>query len=326
MKLYIYDDAVPVEVTDGVLGAPIRTTLYAHLQRSPFELHATVGALATREEVGALMVGLFDPAVEYPFDGEWALAWQAAERSAAAALRFATDDLAHASKVAATAAQVAANVGGTVKLKSSSPSKDAKAPQPPPQRELKGVQPGIASISIVEGQKPDPPKGPIRPNLKRRKKPSAGDAGVRVANTAYTNGQIEDFGWDVVVHVLQRSGGPELEDFRRRHHVGADGAFDWEDFVELKAAGRSMQTSVTLTAQEFARALERGNDYILALVHQCEKGSPTRVKLVFDPARRATVRETEAVRLSGLDTAAGIVVELGEDGSLSTTEAQASPT
>lgn len=318
LKLYVYEDALPVEVTDAALGYPVRTTLRAHLQRNPFELHSTADALRNREEVGALVAGLFDPAAEYPFDGEWALAWQAAERSAAAALRFATDDAAHAAKVAATASQVAANAGGTVKLKSSGAHKGAKAAPPPPLRKLKDVQAGISSVSIVDGEKPNPPKGPMRPNLKRRKKPSPSDAGLRVANTAYTNGELEDFGWDVLVHVLQRSGGPELEDFRRRHHVGADGAFDWEEFVELKAAGRSMQTSVMLTAQEFARALERGNDYVLALVHQCENGSATRVKLVFDPARRATVRETEAVRISGLDTAAGILVELGEDGSLST--------
>lgn len=79
-----------------------------------------------------------------------------------------------------------------------------------------------------------------------------------------------------------------------------------------------MQTSVSLTAAEFAQALQRGNDYILALVHHCEKGSPTRVKLIFDPARRGNVRETEAVRLSGLDSAPGIIVELGPDGSVNT--------
>jgi len=56
-------------------------------------------------------------------------------------------------------------------------------------------------------------------------------------------------------------------------------------------------------------------------VHQCEQGSQTRVKLVFDPARRAQVRETEGVRLSGLDTAPGVLVELGDDGALSTPDA-----
>jgi hypothetical protein len=317
IKLFAYDDTAPVEVMDPLLGAPVRTTLRAHLQRAPLELHANVGALGAREDVGALIAGLFDPAVAYPFDGEWALAWQAAERSAAAALRFATDDVAHAAKVAAGAAQVAANATGPVKLRGSGPGKGSKAPPPAPLRELKDLQPGVVSVSIVEGQAPNPTKPPPRPNLKRRKTPSA-EANARPPNTAYTLGQLEDFGWDVVVHVLQRGDGPELEDFRRRHHVGADGAFDWDEFVELKAAGRSMQTSVMLTASEFARALERGNNYILALVHQCEKGSPTRVKLIFDPARRASVRETEAVRLSGLDSAPGVIVELGEDGRLST--------
>lgn len=317
LKLFVYDDIVPVEVTDPQLGAAVSTSLRAHLRRSPLELHANVEALGLREEVGALIADLFDAAVEYPYDGEWALAWQAAKRSAAAALRFATDDAAHAAKVAATAAQVAANAGAAVKLKGSTSAKAGKPAPSSPFRKLKTVQPGIVSVSIIEGEPAKAPKPPTRPNLKRRRKPSA-YAEQRAPNTDYTNGQLEDFGWDVVVHVLQRGDGPELQDFRRRHHVGADGAFDWEEFVELKAAGRSMQTSVMLSASEFARALERGNDYILALVHQCEQGSQTRVKLVFDPARRAQVRETEGVRLSGLDTAPGVLVELGEDGGLST--------
>lgn len=318
LKLFVYDDAVPVEVSDPALGPALRTTLRAHLQRAPFELHATADALGQRDEVGALIATLFDASVEYPFDGEWALAWQAAERNQAAALKFAVDDAAHAAKVTAKAAQVAANASGAVKLKASSSTAGNKAQPVPPARELKTVQPGVSAVSIVEGQKPGPLKGPIRPNLKHRKKPSSPDANNRVANAAYTNGQLEDFGWDVVVHVLQRSDGPDLEDFRRRHNVGADGAFDWEEFVELKAAGRSMQTSVALTASEYAKALQCGNDYILALVYQCEKGSQTRVKLIFDPARRASVRETEAVRLSGLDFAPGILVELGDDGSVIT--------
>jgi hypothetical protein len=81
-----------------------------------------------------------------------------------------------------------------------------------------------------------------------------------------------------------------------------------------------MQSSVSFTPMEFRQALERGNDYILALVHNCEKGANTKIKLIFDPARRVGLRETEGVRLNGLPDAAGIVVELGLDGEMSSVE------
>lgn len=73
---------------------------------------------------------------------------------------------------------------------------------------------------------------------------------------------------------------------------------------------------MSFTPSEYRRALERGNDYILALVHGCEKGSDTKVKLIFDPVRRTSLRETEGIRLNGSPDAAGIVITLGPDGAL----------
>jgi hypothetical protein len=319
-KLYVYDGEVPVEVDALELGRAIRTAVQAHVQIDPLEFHISSEALELREGAGAAVAGLFDSASVFSFDAEWVLAWQAAKRMVAGALRFATDDAAHKAKVESTADEINSQKGkGPVKLTARKNLKSESTPPLPP-RELKEFQPGIASVEVVAGQPSKVAKRPIKAKLGKRPRPSRPNNDELVTNTSYTNAEIEDFAWDILLHVLERADGIELEDFRRRHGVGADGAFDWGDFVELKATGRSMQTSVSLTPMEFKRALERGNDYILALVHNCEKGSNTKVKLIFDPARRVSLRETEGIRLNGLPDAAGIVVELGQHGEIASTE------
>lgn len=315
-RLFVYDGEVPVEVHAAALGRTIRTSVPAHVRLDPLEIHISGEAIERREGAGAAIASLFDAGSLFSFDGEWILAWQAAKREVAEALRFAVDDAAHRAKVEATANEIAKKGNEPVKLNSRNTQKGSPPPPPPPPRELKDFQPGIASVAVVDGKQPDKIKRPVKTRLGRRPRPSRPNQSDPVANTAYTNGQLEDFGWDVLLHVLDRADGIELEDFRRRHGVGADGAFDWSQFVELKATGRSMQTSVSFTPSEFQRALECGNDYILALVHGCEKGSDTKVKLIFDPVRRVSMRETEGIRLNGLPDAAGIVIELGPDGAM----------
>jgi hypothetical protein len=319
-KLYVYDGEVPVDVQVDQLRKAIRTNLQAHVQMEPLEFHITSEALELREAAGAALAGLFESANVFSFDAEWILAWQAAKREVAAALLFTVDDAAHKAKIDATAGQIGQKGNAPVKLNARKTQKDTSDPPPPPTRELKDFQPGISSVEIVEGKPPKALKPATKPKLRKRQKGGRANTEEQVTNTSYTNGEIEDFAWQVLVHVLDRADGTELEDFRRRHCVGADGAFDWGDFVELKATGRSMQTSVSLTPAEFQRALERGNDYILALVHNCEKGNSTKVKLIFDPVRRVSIRETEAIRLNGLPDATGILVELGEHGEVSSTE------
>lgn len=320
-KLYVYDGEVPVDVDVRQLGRTIRTSVQSHLIRAPLELHISADALETRDGAGGSIAALFDSTSLFSFDAEWVLAWQAAKRTVADALRFAVDDAAHNAKVEAAAKEIGNQKNkGPVKLTTRKTKKGGVTSPPPPARELKDFQPGIATVQIVEGKSGTGTKPPIKARRAQRPKPSRPRNDEQVINTGYTNGEIEDFAWDVLVHVLERADGVELEDFRRRHGVGADGAFDWGDFVELKATGRSMQSSVSFTPMEFRQALERGNDYILALVHNCEKGANTKVKLIFDPARRVGLRETEGVRLNGLPDAAGIVVELGLDGEMSNVE------
>lgn len=324
-KLYVYDGEIPVDVQVDQLRTAVRTDLQAHVSLEPLEFHITSEGLELREAAGVAMAALFESANVFSFDAEWILAWQAAKREVANALLFTVDDAAHKAKIDATAGQIGQKGSGPVKLSTRKAQKDSSNPPPPPARELKDFQPGISSVEVVEGKPPKKLKPAIKPKLRKRLKPGRAKTEERVANTSYTNVEIEDFAWEVLVHVLDRADGTELEDFRRRHGVGADGAFDWGDFVELKATGRSMQTSVSFTPAEFKRALERGNDYILALVHNCEKGNSTKVKLIFDPVRRVSIRETEAIRLNGLPDAAGIIVELGEHGEMSSIEDKQEP-
>jgi len=315
--LYVHEGQVPIDVSHAALGTPVRTGVRTHLSRHPLELHVVEAAFGSRDDVGRAIASLFADSAQrnWSFDAEWVLAWQLAEQaSVVTPLQFKADDAEHAAKIASTAAQVAANTGGTVKLT----SQTANAQRKIEVRELKTVQPGIVSISVQTGGKPGEVKPKIPAKLSSTPRPPspATPPQTPIINTNYTNTQLESFGWDVLQHVLARADGAELIDFRKRHGVGADGAFNWKEFVELKATGRSQQSSIRLQPSEYARAFERGNDYILALVYGTEAGLQTRVKLIFDPVRRATVRETEGVMLSGLIEADGIHVGLGESGEI----------
>ena len=317
IPLYVHDDEVPIDVSHPALGTAVRTGVKSHLSRNPLELHVVEAAFGSRDDVGRAIAALFSDSAQrnWSFDAEWVLAWQAAEEvKAATPLQFKADDAEHAAKIASTAAQVAANAGGTVKLTSQAGAGLPKVDI----RKLKTIQPGIASVTVQTGNKPSQVKPKTSPSLSSTPRPAspAGPPQAPIINTNYTNGQLEAFGWDILQHVLARADGAELVDFRRRHGVGADGAFDWKEFVELKATGRSQQSSIRLQPAEYARAHERGNDYILALVYGAEQGLQTRVKLIFDPVRRAVVRETEGVTLSGLIEADGINVGLGEQGEI----------
>ena len=103
------------------------------------------------------------------------------------------------------------------------------------------------------------------------------------APVEYSSAELEQRGWEMLLEALKTDEGPQLQDFRRRWGVGADGAIDWRKFIELKASGRSMPTSIEMSNSEYERARERGEDYILALVYGLEEGQRTEARLIFDP-------------------------------------------
>lgn len=316
MKLFVYDDPVPVVVSDPSIAGRISLNLRVHVSRRPLELHISSDALGIRAGGGRAIASFFAKSSSWAFDGEWALAWQEAGEREADGLRFAADEEERRRQTEAEAARIRVSRKGKVALPGSSASQTPSPPPAPlPPRKLKSALAGIGDVTVMPGVPPKPPgkqrKTPLSSPPSRSSPSSSG--GMQQANVAYTDAELENFGWSLVEHVLTDAEGPELVDFRKRHHVGADGAFDWKRFVELKASARSMPTSVKMTIVEYARAIEKGRDYILALTCGAEEGYETRVKLIFDPAQTATVSRSEGVNVSGLAEAAGIEIVIPDE-------------
>jgi len=64
-------------------------------------------------------------------------------------------------------------------------------------------------------------------------------------------------------------------------------------------------------AAEYERAKERGNDFVLALVSGLEDGYQDEVRLIFDPANRATVRPLNGVKLVALTESPSVLISFG---------------
>lgn len=315
MPIYVYDDAVPVTVIDIGSMKPVEMTLRVHLSRDPLELHIAEDAIGNRDEGGRAISSLFSDPSKWNFDAEWTLAWQEAGKRDADALQFVADEEELRRQLEQEAARITAGTKSKskVQVKSAAGGLKGQTPAPLPPRRLKSGLAGINGVTVVPGNQPKPSSTkrikpmPIEPAYKPRKN------GAPVANTAYNTGELEDFGWAVARYLLEHSDRAPLVDFRNQQRVGADGAIDWDSFVELKAFGRMMSGSVQLTIAEFTRAVERGGKYLLVLVSGLEEGCETRVKIIFDPVRSATVSKSELVRLSGLASAPGIELEVGDE-------------
>jgi hypothetical protein len=133
-----------------------------------------------------------------------------------------------------------------------------------------------------------------------------------VAPVEFTTADLEQRGWEILRHALNRDDAPELVDFRKRHGVGADGAIDWKKFVELKASARSLPASIEMTNAEYERAKEQGRDYILALVYGLEEGERTEARLIIDPIGNLTVRPVAGIRLVGLAQATAVILNFAD--------------
>ena len=111
-----------------------------------------------------------------------------------------------------------------------------------------------------------------------------------MAPVEFTTADLEQRGWEILRHALNRDDAPELVDFRKRHGVGADGAIDWKKFVELKASARSLPASIEMTNAEYERAKEqmtRFADDVLPLL-------PADTEVTLDPSMDRT--ESSGVR------------------------------
>lgn len=262
----------------------------------------------------ALGEEVFPVEIRHWIEAEWLAAWQKSLEAEPEGIRLATDDEEIRKRMEEQAGRINAKDNGKGEVRVRPPA--GKRADAPPARTLK-TRVGRISGATIQGWQAtmQGEQATVRGKTKLKDKepiPRPRSDGPPPATTAYTNAELEQHAWAILTHVLNDSEYPSLVDFRNRHGVGADGAIDWKTFVELKATGREPKSSIELPISEYDRALERGTDYILALVSGLEDGLRDEIRLIFDPARQATVRPVGSVRLTGLLEAPSIVIHFDE--------------
>lgn len=307
IPLFVYSGPIAVRAMDEELSAvKIPIQLQALIARNPLEFHVWEEALPKREYGGRAIASLFPDVSRRSIEAEWVVAWQEARETTAEAIRLASDEE-HAEAMEDRTAKI--NAAPKRKISVSAPGGKGPAMKP---RTLKiGVGP-ILGATVVPGSDPKPAQPPAKPKLHGTPpSPKPSNPGSRTAPTAYTDRDLEQRGWELLTQALETSAEELLVDFRNRHGVGADGAINWTTFVEMKATGRAPQGSIEMSNAEYERAKERGNDFILALVSGLEDGYQDEVRLIFDPANRATVRPLNGVKLVALAEAPQVLIPFG---------------
>jgi hypothetical protein len=311
IPLYVYDGPISVRCSDGALpGLPVAVKIKSLMVSNPAELHVCEEALPQREHGGDAIASLFPVESQRGIGAEWVVAWQQSRDVQPEGIRLASDE-ARAQVLKEQADRI--NAAKKDKIKVTPPKSRAAGGNIKP-RTLK------ASVGRVAGAKVNPgtPPKPLRSETGRKLRgtapePGKRDNGGQIAPCDYTTAELEQRGWEILSQVLQHSEKEELVDFRNRHGVGADGVINWRLFVEMKASGRSMQSSIEMSNAEYERAKERGQDFILALVYGLETGERGEVCLIFDPVNHVVARPVNGVRLSGLAGAPSVTI--GFDGS-----------
>ncbi|MFJ6775055.1 protein NO VEIN domain-containing protein, partial [Kitasatospora sp. NPDC091257] len=94
-------------------------------------------------------------------------------------------------------------------------------------------------------------------------------------------------------------------DQRGKLNVGADVVDSAGRYYEIKAHGGARPSDVTLTAAEYNRAREQGENYILLLAEHLNEGSGGEpvLTLISDPLAKLDLEPVSDVRLKGLRAA-----------------------
>lgn len=309
VPLYVYDDAPRVVVRDpAIAAAPITVRLRALLTEHPLELHVQSEAIALREHGGRAIASLFPPEVRRKIDVEWLAAWMNPESAAAVGLKLASDEELQ-SALNEEAERINAAPKSKIRIK---PSAAGRAADVTP-RTLKETAGVIAAATVQTGTSPKQEPASKPKLADERPEPSTPTPPEKkTAQRAFDSTDLEQAGWEVLTKVLTTTGGQELEDFRKRHGVGADGALDWKTFVEMKATGRGPAPSIEMSTTEYERAKKEGMGFILALVSGLETGEKLEVRLILDPVSRAPSKPTNGMRFYALNEAPAIVVSFDE--------------
>jgi hypothetical protein len=310
IPLYLHAGPVSVKVLQPEFSMqPIQISLQALLLRLPLAIHISEDAIGERDQGGDIIATFFPHQHKRRIDNEWAYAWRQSRNAKPERIRLASDEE-HRQNLEQQAEELknAANSKGKAKFTPST-----KRDSPEKQRTLKDTSEVIDEISVHLGGVQNTPVPASRRNLHKSPPQPSKQSGNSNAGCAYTNADLEQRGWELLTHILTTSENLQLVDFRRRHGVGADGAIDWKRFIELKATGGPLQGSIELSNAEYQRALEKGQDYILALVHGLERGTQTQIRLIIDPVRRTFVAPVGGVKLSRLADADAIIIRMREE-------------
>lgn len=309
IPLAVHPGPFQVRVLDErIASVPIQVEMQAVLRRDPPLLTIAENAFQQRNRCGRVIASLFAPDARHRIEAEWVASWVASGEMSVERMTLASDEE-HARALAAQAAAATVAPGARIKV---TPPASRKTVTLPPRR-LKAAHGGVAKIEIVKGAppKPAPPKSPLAtvpPPWTQPPPPVPPTTGP----VEYDTRDLEQRGWEILRDVLKTSTAPEIVDFRKHHHIGADGVIDWKTFVELKATGRGPQSSVELSATEYERAREQGINFMLALVSGLEEGEQTQVRLILDPVNRTAVRAVGSMRLVGLSDAPAVVLHLND--------------
>jgi len=317
IALFLYEQPVTVRCRDDSLGTPVAIHMNALLVEEPLELHVFEEALGSRA-AGQAIAQLFPEELRHNIEAHWVAAWDDSKSAAPKRVRLASDDE-HKKAMQEQANKINAGRGkgdGKIKIKPRTNQQNPGAQQNPPKPRMLKTRIGIIKGAIVfEGIEPKPAKPAGKVRLHNTSPPPSDPIRTRGSLAGYTNDQLEDHAWQVLEQVLCNGTNDQLIDFRRRHGVGADGGLnsDWKKFVELKAAGRGMQSAIDLRNSEYERARRCGNDYVLALVYGMEEGEKAEVRLIFDPLSHLEARPLNGIRMCGLATAPAVVIEIEDD-------------
>jgi hypothetical protein len=139
IPLFIYDDAISVEVNDILSATPLAVRLNAIVDPSLVELHVSQEMLGDREYGGRAIASLFPTEVRRKIGAEWALG------SRPDSIRLASDEE-HLEALQRQAGKISA--APKIKIKVTSPASRSAAPSP---RTLKQMVGQISGVSVRPG-------------------------------------------------------------------------------------------------------------------------------------------------------------------------------
>lgn len=115
----------------------------------------------------------------------------------------------------------------------------------------------------------------------------------------YDSQELQKHAW-IYVRAAFDEGCLVVEDYQAVPGLGADGAIDWETFIEMKSFAREAPTSMSLTESEFLRAQERKNKFYLVVVSGLEEGFCTQIRLYINPLDTLPWALKGSISLGGL--------------------------